>query len=301
MGTEDSSVGDDVVSFPAYGSSAPGLVTWQMAYNGIVLGIPTPYGITSVDGLDLPPVQTGDQQRPREHGEFIGLDLMGGRDITVTGDFTDNPPLTLQVVGLALAEAVWNWTWGGSTELPLWFQWPNLPTLCSMVRVRKRNVPTSLQYTLGLADYSLNFHATDPRLYAQTKQVTTGPVGGHVGAATPLTINYLGNVDMRPQITITGPINQPTVSNGSWGLYADINLTAGQTLTIDLDLHTVIVSGVGYDRAVVQSTSIWPSYTNGVPGLYYGGAPNVITCISTDGSPPAGSSLTVTYSDAYLI
>lgn len=291
------------MAFPPYGTIVPSLLTWQMAYQGYVLGVPAAYGITQVDGLDLPTVQTADQQRSRDMGEFPGLDVLGGRDISITGDFVASGDLSMPQTSMLLADVASNYTQGGITEFPLWFQWPDLPILCSMSRVRKRQVSVDLSYTMGLANYNLQFHSTDPRLYGAPVQTTVTGVGSSGGGST-ISINYPGNVDMRPIIQLNGPLNNPTVSNTNWGIYIALNLTSSEYVVIDLDLHTVQYyngSVLQYYRAAAASTSVWPSYTNGINALYYATEPTVITCISTDGSPPAGSSMTVTYAPAYLI
>ena len=161
------------MAMPTVGTAAPALGNWEMEYNGLTLGLGNPVGIISVEGLDLPPIQTGDVQRARDHGEQIGLDAMGGRDITITGDFVAATGFTLAQTSVFVANAFTNYAFGGTTEFPLWFQLPDLPCLASMCRTRKRTVTIDLAYSMGLADYSVSLHATDPRLYAQPKVVST--------------------------------------------------------------------------------------------------------------------------------
>jgi len=271
-----------------------------MAYNGVTIGMPTVFGIIEVDGMDLPPVQSGDQQRARDHGEFIGLDMMAGRDITITGDFVAGTGLTMEQTGYFLSTSITNWVWGGSTELPLWFQWPSFPVLCAMARPRKRTVNVDLQYTLGLGNFALSFHATDPRFYSQGKAITSTGVGGPAPGGNPITINFLGNTDMRPQLTLKGPLTTPTVGNGVWGITLNRNLASTDVMVIDLDLHLVTLNGAAA-RATIASSSVWPSYTNNIPGLFYSGGVSTIGVSSADSGPTVGSTLTVTYADAYLI
>ena len=290
------------MAFPPVGTVAPVLGDWQVQYNSVTLGgVGNPYGLIEIDGLDLPPVQTSDLQRARDHGEFVGLDMMGGRDITITGDFVTDGT-SLQHAGLVLAESFTQFAEGGSVEIPMWVQLPGLPILCSMARVRKRTVNVDFTYSMGLASYSIALHATDPRLYSNTISTAVSPVGGPVGASVSL--SYLGNVDVRPLIKLVGPLTNPTVGNGStWGITLNRTLHAGEQEIIDLDLHTATFIPSGgpavFDRGSVAGTSVWPNYSYGINALF--NTPTTIGCISGDGGLTGGSTLAVYYANGYLI
>ena len=282
------------MAFPS--TAAPTLQNWQVQFGDVILGgTPNPYGIIQITGLDLPPINTSDVQRPRDHGELIGLDTMAGRDVEITGDIvadTDSNAFQVAVDGLAATFFPY-----GSTEFPLWIQFPYLPCLASMSRVRKLNIPVDQPYSVGYGTFDIQMHATDPRLYGGVQSMITA-------LATYPTINvtYNGNIEMRPIIWLEGPLVNPTISsNKGWTLYTTITLNAGDKLYIDLDLHVVLLfpaaGGSAVARAAINGTSIWPSYTTGVPGLIFGS--NSIGV--TDSSYPAGSSLQVIWSDAYLI
>jgi hypothetical protein len=294
------------MAFPAYGTAVPSLAAWQMQYETLVLGLPGPFGITEIDGLDLPPVQTSDMQRARDHGELIGLDLLGGRDITITGDYVEDGSLSMAQTGQEIASSASNYTQGGTTEAPLWFAFPGLPTLCAMARVRKRNVNVDLAYTMGLAQWQLQFHATDPRLWGTTVRSTATNVGGPA-PGVGVTIDYTGNFDCRPIVTMTGPLTNPgaTILGGTgWTIQTNLTLTAGQWIQADLDLHSVLYSDgthVYWYRSAVTSASTWPSYTNGIPGLLYASQPITIECYSSDASATTGSILQVDWCPAYMI
>jgi hypothetical protein len=310
------------VPFPT--TAAPSLSNWQVQFNGLTMGAGTPYGLVKIDGLDLPKIRGGDLARPRDHGELAGLDLLGGRDVTITGDFVaDGTSLQHagQALGTAFAPAP-----RGTTEVPLWFQEPGLPVLALMCRARKRSVPRDLSYSMGLAMSAVSVHATDPRLYGAPQTATVGlgtPLGGMTfPAAFPLsfgggtvagviTANNGGNFEMRPLLTIAGPCTNPVVVNATAGWQLALSnptqtgytVLAGDTLVIDTDLHTVqyFVGGTGTGaarRAWVVPGSTWPSAVSGVGGLVPGN--NTLQFTSGDSSAVAGT-LTAQWASGYLI
>ena len=74
------------MSFVPYGTTWPTLAAWQASFGGYVFGPGTDLEVKKIEGIDMPAVRSGDSGRPRDHGMFRGLDVMGGREITFTGD-----------------------------------------------------------------------------------------------------------------------------------------------------------------------------------------------------------------------
>lgn len=310
------------MSFPL--TAAPSLSNWELQYNGLQIGNGTPYAVTNIEGLDNPTVRNADIVRPRDHGQFVGLDLLGGRDITITGDFTTDG-VSLQSAGKALGAAFVS---GAVTELPFWFQFPNLPILCSVARCRKRTTPIDFGYSVAtLAKMTILLHATDPRLYGAPQTASVGlptPVGGMTFPATfPLSFgggsNFsvlpvvnAGNVEMRPLLVLTGPMTNPTIVNttAGWSLsftnpaQTSFTLNAGDTLTIDTDTGhavTYLASGTTVSsprRNWVIAGSTWPDPSKNVGGLVPGS--NTIEFGSQDSGAVAGT-LTVKWASAYQI
>jgi len=307
------------MAFPT--TSPPSLSNWQMYFNGLTLGNSTPYALYNVQGLDLPAIRSGDVPRPREQGEWIGLDLMAGRLITIVGDMISN--------GTSIESSAQNlggaFIPGGTTELPLWFQWANLPILAAMCRTRKNVTPIDLGFSVNaLASMNLQLFATDPRLYAASQSSSCGvgtALGGGVFPATfpysfthgsvagSIAANNAGNFETRPLLTLTGPLTNPTVYNATTGWQLTLTnpnqvgftVQSGDTVTIDTDTHAVLyyVGGAGTPapiRAWIVAGSTWPSTPNGVAGLAPGN--NTVQLTST-GTSDTGS-LTCEWSSAYL-
>src|SRR5579875_1947174 len=102
------------MAFPSPAVTPPSLSTWQASFNGLTIGLGTPFAIDKITGLDLPALRSGDVVRQRDHGQLIGLDLLAARDIVIEGDVvSDGTSLQHALVNLATAT-----TPGGSTEQP---------------------------------------------------------------------------------------------------------------------------------------------------------------------------------------
>src|ERR1035438_2582371 len=86
------------MSFPLTAEPPPTLSLYECEFNGYKFGAHQPFSLTKIDGLDLPTIRTGDSPRPRDHGSFAGLDLMGEREVTFEGE--------LQKDGVSFAHAL---------------------------------------------------------------------------------------------------------------------------------------------------------------------------------------------------
>lgn len=310
------------MAFPPYGVSVPTLNPWQLSFGGLVMGNGTPYLFSKITGLDMGTIRAGDVPRPRSHGELAGLDFAGGKDIILDGDASSDGT-SLQHALMAVAGPM---APQGGTEQPLWIQIANLPLLASMVRPRQNPTTIDFPFAAGLANKVLHFHSTDHRLYAAPQQSSVGlgtPLGGlrfpvtfpaTFGGGTVagiITANNAGNVDMNPVLVITGPCTNPSVVNATtgWSLSfsnpfsGGFTLNSGDTLTVDLDLHTVtyVANGttVGQSRTNwLVPGSIWPNPITPIYGLAVGS--NTIQFTSSDSGAVAGT-LAVQWASAYLI
>ena len=154
------------MAFPSPSITPPALENYQFYYNGLLFFANTPHAVLTLEGLGLPDVRSGDVNWARDYGQAKGLDLFGGRDLIF--DFWEKPNgFSLQSSQLELAAATQILP---NEEYPLWFQLPNLPTLCVMCRVRKRPTKIDSDYAAAnIAKPELVLHATDPRIYSAGK------------------------------------------------------------------------------------------------------------------------------------
>lgn len=224
---------------------------------GVVFGPAPFYWQPKPTGLDLPNIRNGDSNQPRSRGDYIGLDVDDARDLTVTFDIGGSnfgSYANLQSALNAL-RAVTNTQ--GTTEYPLWLQLPNFGLVAMMCRVRKRNLPPDLTFSLGnlAQNCAIQFHAADPYFYAApTLDPSVGlptpglgfsfnmtfnlNFGGASGGNT-ISVDNTGDAPCYPLLTITGPCTNPSISNtsmpGNPTLTFDIVLNTGDQLIINTD------------------------------------------------------------------
>lgn len=297
------------MSFPT--TAAPSLTTWQMSYQGLTLGPGTPYALTGITGFAQPNLGFGDITRPRDVGEIIGLDFYDGRDILISGDIVpDSTSLTHAIQALATST---NRTIADpGTEYPLWINYPNVGTIGSMVRLRKRDLPVDLQHVAGLASMNLQFHATDPRWYATPSSLSTGlgspgsglsfNVGfnasfGGGGVGGFLTATNAGNYETRPILTITGPCINPSVTNATTGQSIAFGLTmaTGDKLVIDTDFRSATYTTSGSTIASSRLGSLTAGST------WFTLAPGSSTIqFQTQDSAVVAATLQVQFASAYI-
>lgn len=309
------------MAFPPASFVPPTLSDYQFWFNGLLMGADTPYTVQQASGFDLSMIRTQDVGRPRDQGMIIGLDVFGGRtfglnlQVIAAQGTTDLQNLMLE---LSAATPV-----GGSVETPFCFKLPNMPQMAFMARARKRSFPIDLDYgAAAVAKPVIQFEATDPRAYySPTSAVSVGLPAPLVGVTFPITFpmsfggggdgNYLavdnvGNFEMRPILVFTGPLTTPSVNNTSIAgnpqlTFRNPNQTsytlyAGDTLTVDLDFHTIVYtpsgSTIGQNyRSWLQPGSTWFDLVAGTNELFF----------SSQDSTAVGGTLEVQWASAYLI
>lgn len=323
------------MGFPSPSLVAPSLSTYQCSYGGLTFGGLPGSGSYALQSLtfDMPNVASGDVQRAMDEGEFAGVDVLPGRDITIvqvvtggyqqTGAGVDTTAKALAVDQAVQALGGVMFPAGATEPYPLYIQLPS-GTFAAMCKPRKHNCPFDINrvFAGGVVATSL-LHATDPRFYAApSKSATVGlpaPAGGGTfnatfnysfgggGAGGTLNVVNAGYFEMRPVLVINGPCTNPVVSNltisGAPWVGVNITLAAGDVLTIDMDWRTVTYTAAGTSQGASRQNALMTGSTwwnlqpyNGPAGI---GGPNVIEFTTSDGSQVAAT-LTVQSADAYL-
>lgn len=248
---------------------------WQMEYNGVALGDGSPFLIAQVEGLlSLPDIVNADRERLRRHGLTPGDDFTSGRTVTLTLEVSSNDTYTF-------AEAVdllMNATAPGSDEQPLVLQVPGVAGSGKRrvnCRPRRRSLPIGREFYYELPMATVEFYATDPRVYddtEQSKQTTLPSAGGGLSfdAVAPFTfgavsvggtlnLNNAGSFQTSPTIVVEGPVTNPTIESLTAGktLGFTITLGASDTLTIDTENRTVLLNGTANRYNTLDSDSEW--------------------------------------------
>jgi hypothetical protein len=241
--------------FPEAGVSIPALLPYQFWFNGFTFGPNTALELKKINGMDMPTVRSGDSGRPRDHGLFVGLDVMGGRELTLEGDLSAHGTTTFVEAWQALSAAT---VPGGTVQAPLYFGLPGYGTLVTQARVRKRQMPIDITFSLGnLAGITLLFAASDPRAYgAPTVSSSVVPPNNSGGFGFPLgfpvtfgagsgsgalSVTNNGDIETRPRLIVEGPCTNPSITLASVeespNLTFNLAMNAGDRLVLDTDLH----------------------------------------------------------------
>ena len=158
----------------------------------------------------------------------------------------------------------------------------------------------------GVLQFQIPLRAPDPRKFStETGVVSTGvskTTGGRTyprtfpqtypGGSTSGIASFVneGDYNSNAQIVITGPVTDPSLEHIEQGksLRFDITLALGDTLTLDLDTHSVVLNDTASRRNAVDLTSQWFTVQPGTNSIRFLG--------TTSGSP----TLTVAYRSAWI-
>ena len=257
------------MAFPAPSISPPSLSLYQLSFGGVSFGgvvYGSTYQLVSITGLDMPPVSSGDVQRPLDEGEFMGLDLSAGRDFTVTTIVRGSTAAALETARQALEGVMWV---AGNTEAPLFIQMAsNIYGI--MCRPRKFNFTLDLNMVQGFGGVAtMVFHMTD-RVYASPTLSTNVPLpvsgtgytfpltfphtygGGSAGVATVIQHGQRRDAPgarvHRPSCSAPIAYQLSLPNNPQIGFA--VNMLTGDTLTIDTDFQSAVYrpggAGSGY-------------------------------------------------------
>lgn len=251
----------------------------QVEFNGLRLD--GRYEIQSIEGLaGAPEVRTSDLPLAGRHGMYPGIDLLGGRVVTIT-------------------VAVWAWTEaefkdavqalrtafqpGAATETPLTFQLSGVGDGIVRINARARRLalPQTSVYWQQAAEAVIELFATDPRIYSDTLNTVTltreTSVAGHIWPQTwPMNwggavasgstiVTNTGTFPAEMVLRFGGPVSDPGVENVTTGatLTFGIGLAAGEYLLVDTDARSVLLNGTASRYSTLLAGSTWPNLALG--------------------------------------
>jgi hypothetical protein len=286
-------------------SGYPGGVAFY--YRGLIFGgieripaFPSPvptFQVVSIQGFDQPAVTSGDLQRPLDSGQFIGVDVLGGRDVIVQVAIGANSPSALDAARAQVA-AIMTPDPAGVTEYPLFFTTPGGTQYGVNARPRKYGFKIDVNSLLAYGVIAtLQFSSVDPRIYSTpTQLLQLSASSGAVAGTAPNN----GSMEMRPLFEIEAGSGDPaplTVQQadlpGTPAIAFTAEMLAGDTILVDTDFHTawyVPASGGPYDAlSTLSDGSQWWNIPAGDVG------PNNIHFTVTSGD----GVLNLYYADAF--
>lgn len=256
---------------------------WQIDWNGFLLGVGTVYSIQELDGwLDMPGLDMGEADKTTQGGSWPGTPRAQSRIVTLrleiraTADRMGDAMRALRAATPRSATA---------DEAPLAISLHD-ETLVAFGKISNRIIPVNQAYSQGLSPTAtLQWLCADSRAYEPTEQsvIIGAPTGGSGGliypisyplvygvAATPsnATCTNNGNEATDSIIEFAGPILTPRLISSTLGsaLEFNLDLPAGQTLTVDTDRGTVQLNGTT-DRLYTRSNfSVPVEYFKLLPG-----------------------------------
>lgn len=237
------------------------------------------YGLTEF-GMGSPAPRAVTENRPSAHGATDSTAWYGPRIFQVTGyiQAASRADLWAAVDNLKGSLVL------GTTHT-LKFRRQGL-TYDEQATVRVDS-PVDIPLTIfpgNLLQFGVSLFSADPRLYTTTLNAgsydptSSGSGGLTFGLDFPLVFNASltsgqlsvtneGNIDSPPVFIITGPVTNPIIDNDSTGdsIYTQsLALTAGQTLTLDVQSREVTLDG-GTSRPDLIDVSL-TDWFNIVPG-----------------------------------
>lgn len=261
---------------------------YTITFAGLTIGNGTPFQLMNIDGIEnLPDIRVADSPRGGRDGEFSGLDLLAGRDITIdlvifdsgVGDYFTNIELFKAMSLKAASESIFTFQLPGRTSRQL------------MARARRRSLPVAQDYQFRYGAASVQFHATDPRIYDSTlTQVSTSLptssgglsfaaaapfVFGSGGTGGSLAAPNIGTYEAPYVIVFTGPLVAPSLEHVAQGKKLDFaggSLAAGETLVVDSLSRTALLNGTASRYSWLTSLSQWFTLAPGANGLRFAGA-----------------------------
>lgn len=293
-----------------------GATSFQLLFNGLTMGDGTNYDVIQVEGLDsIPAVNQTDADKLRDWGQFMGAYYSTGREVIVDLEISAPPgssDATFRAAVEAFEAAMMTYP---LTELPLAFSLPGMQQTTRQInaRVLNRKLVIDYPYMRHVATATVQFWATDPRMYDSELQTAVASLpAGNGGLSWPITwptswgsssgggtilATNAGNFETRPVITIFGPVDNPTIANVTSGqsLTFAITVNTGDSLVIDLSAKTVLYyvggTGLGGNRigTMNRSTSQWWVLVPGTSTIQY-----------TANTVSTGSTMTLAWRSAWL-
>lgn len=254
---------------------------YEIEFNGQQIGGASNISVVSFTPFENPEMRVSDFARPLDDGLFPGNDYYGGKSFILEMEVDSG------WTGVRAALAAFQ----TSDEMPIVFQLPTIGKLQINCRVRRRSsLPIDIGYVVGSSTtVSVEFFATDPRVYSLTKHTSVATLAASTagltfdatpnfvfGGATSSTVvvDNAGTYATHPLIVITGAIDNPVLENVTSGKLLQFagSLASGDTLSVDFLNRTVILNGTASRYSWVVDSSAWWDLAPGNNSIRLGGS-----------------------------
>lgn len=262
--------------------------TFQLTNTGVALNTDasTPFvDITKVSGLDNAPYRETLRDHEGTDGGFIDAEFEKGRDIILEGVIYANIGTVETYLDLLKANFA-----PVTAPVPFYLKAPGVVERVVFVKPRGVRYDWDTARRLGMTQAQFLMYAEDPRIYESTLNNLVLAYGGSAGlglafnvgfnvnfggGATPSggTVTNSGNRPTPAVFTITGPIDNPVITNSTVGksLGFTISLAVGETLTVDTVNRTVYLNG-NLNRRNTLTSPNWFFLEVGSNIIVFGGA-----------------------------
>lgn len=170
-------------------------------------------------------------------------------------------------------------------ELPLYLYGSTRLVNC---RARRRSIPYDAEYLRRAGEATIEFVATDPRIYDATLTQFTQAVavagsgrtynrtynmtyGAVAGSSGTFAVTNAGTFPTRGTVRITGPVDTPRFEAIDQGkvIQLAISLTAGDYIDIDMAAKSITLNGTASRYSTMTTNSAWFEILPGVNNLRY--------------------------------
>lgn len=254
------------------------LVTdYDIEYDGVIINsgdVTSPYALVNGVVFGDADLRTSDRPVGQLDGEFPGIDLYAGRNITLQVEIWAESATAFRTAYLTWLSAVRKRV----SEAVLRLKLPGWPDLRVMARPRKIASPAiDLGFNQQNATIvTVQFHCTDPRFYADSlssgsASIVASPLGlafpmafpldfGGVSSSNTINASNSGNYETPWTATITGPITNPVIEHVEQAKslsFAGV-LAAGETLVVSSPPSAaVLLQGTSSRYSWLQDASQW--------------------------------------------
>lgn len=252
--------------------------------------------ITRVTGMEVPPIRNNNGDWSGRDGGYMSSQLYSGRILTITGFYWDDNASCAIYEGTVLSTSVRERlanAFAIRKLYPIFISFTNGKNFYTEGYLTAFNMDYdhyktgNYQVTFFCPDYALSIADVygDPSSIWRHSELTKEEPGGHLvpedlpvlfdSGSHASVIDYKGLIPGTPTITIRGPVTNPVVFNQATGqqfimgsIDEPFTLTAGQTMTIDMDNRQVTVGGKSRSM-YINEASEWINLVPGKNKIYY--------------------------------